>query len=80
MIEREHIAIAARHIVEGETRGEGDGGLAALHATMPICRDGASARFEEVTHGKGLSSRSHNRTIREHVIAGLVPAMTSSIR
>ena len=33
MIEREALAEAARHVIEGEPGGEGDGGLAAASAT-----------------------------------------------
>ena len=33
MIEREPLAEAARHVIEGEPGGEGDGGLAAASAT-----------------------------------------------
>ncbi len=53
-VEREHVAIAARQILEGEARGEGDGGLAARGSRAAACRPGRATapRLQELQHGE----------------------------
>ena len=63
MIEREPLAEAARDVLEGEPRGEGDGGLAARGLTggariASLGGDGAGARFQGLEHGADLRGSS----------------------
>ncbi len=56
VIERKPLAEPARDILEGEPRGEGDGGLAARGLARcariaPLGGDGAGARFQGLEHG-----------------------------
>ena len=76
LVEREDVAIAARHVVEGETRGEGDGGLAARSPAIAAprrCRRHASSGIR--AWAEGLRTPCFRPQPAERSAVGSSPAL-----
>ena len=61
MVERDGLAVAAGDVLEGEPRGEADGGLAAGAMALAAMAAVQGARFEEPKHGADLRTRRPRR-------------------